>query len=470
MARLNVVKDQGTLLRAAREVVDRYPAFRLDLVGDGPERGALERLRRDLGLEDHVRLVGYREDVQALLQASDVFVLTSRSEGLALTLLEAMAAGLPVVATDVGGNREVVARGETGLLVAAGSPTAVADALLSLIEDPAQRPPWGKRDDSASSACSTSGRWWLDTRPCTTPSCPDGDPRLLMRLLFLSVVYPNALEPTKGTFNQSFVEALAANHQVQVVAPLLWTVRWRLERWARNDVETPAQSVPVSVAHPVFYYTPKILRPWYAHFLWLSIRRTLEPILESFKPEAVVGYWAHPDGAVAVRAARKAGALAGLIVGGSDLLLLTRDAARRRAILDVLHEVDALFTVGSDLRKRALELGVRPDKVHDFRQGVDTQRFFPGDPREARERLSLAASGPMLVWVGRMLPVKGLEVLLEACRLLHGERPGLPPGPGGRRPPAAEARGGGRGSRARRSGPVRGCYGPPRPARLVSGG
>ena len=246
-----------------------------------------------------------------------------------------------------------------------------------------------------------------------------------MRLLFLSVVYPNALEPTKGTFNQSFVEALAADHEVQVVAPLSWTVRWRLERWARNDVETPSRSVPVRVAHPVFYYTPKVLRSWYGHFLWLSVRRSLEPILDSFRPEAVVGYWAHPDGAVAVRAARKAGAPAGLIVGGSDLLLLTRDARRRRAILGVLHAVDAVFTVGSDLRKRALELGVPPDKVHDFRQGVDTHRFFPGSPREARERLSLAAPGPILLWVGRMIPVKGLEVLLEACRLLHGERPGF---------------------------------------------
>jgi teichuronic acid biosynthesis glycosyltransferase TuaC len=246
-----------------------------------------------------------------------------------------------------------------------------------------------------------------------------------MRLLFLSVVYPNPLEPTKGTFNQSFVEALAADHEVQVVAPLLWTVRWRLERWARNAVETPSRGVPVRIAHPVFYYTPKILRSWHGHFLWLSIRRTLEPILASFRPEAVVGYWAHPDGAVAVRAARKAGALAGLIVGGSDLLLLTRDPRRRRAILDVLHAVDAVFTVGSDLRKRALELGVPPDKVHDFRQGVDTHRFFPGDPGEARERLSLAAPGPILVWVGRMIPVKGLEVLLEACRLLHRERPGF---------------------------------------------
>jgi sugar transferase (PEP-CTERM/EpsH1 system associated) len=144
VARLNVVKDQRTLVRAIRLVVDRRPSFRLDLVGDGPERGALEDLRRELGLEAHVRLVGYREDVQALLQEADVFVLTSRTEGLALTLLEAMAAGLPIVATDVGGNREVVAPGETGLVVPPGSPTAVAEALLSLIDDPPRAAAMGR--------------------------------------------------------------------------------------------------------------------------------------------------------------------------------------------------------------------------------------------------------------------------------------------------------------------------------------
>jgi glycosyltransferase involved in cell wall biosynthesis len=72
------------------------------------------------------------------LAASDLFVLSSTSEGISLTLLEAMAAGLPIVATDVGGNREVVVPGETGLLVPPGSPEPLADAMLTLLRDPAR--------------------------------------------------------------------------------------------------------------------------------------------------------------------------------------------------------------------------------------------------------------------------------------------------------------------------------------------
>jgi sugar transferase (PEP-CTERM/EpsH1 system associated) len=138
VGRLHAVKDQATLLRATRRIVDVRPEFRLALVGDGLERQGLEQLRRELALEESVRLAGERNDVGERLSQSDLFMLSSLSEGVSLTLLEAMAAGLPVIATDVGGNREVVAHGETGFLVPPGSPEAIASAALSLIDDPAR--------------------------------------------------------------------------------------------------------------------------------------------------------------------------------------------------------------------------------------------------------------------------------------------------------------------------------------------
>jgi sugar transferase (PEP-CTERM/EpsH1 system associated) len=144
VARLHAVKDQATLLRAARRIADARPGFRLALVGDGPEREGLERLRRELALEEIVRFHGHRDDVRTLLLESDLFMLSSVSEGLSLTLLEAMAAGLPVIATDVGGNREVVTHGETGFLVAPASPEAVASATLSLLDDPARAQAMGR--------------------------------------------------------------------------------------------------------------------------------------------------------------------------------------------------------------------------------------------------------------------------------------------------------------------------------------
>lgn len=136
VARLNKVKDQATLLRAARLVADREPLFRLDIVGDGEEREVLERLAQELNLGAVVRFHGSQNNVWPFLAEAELFVLSSLSEGIALTLLEAMAAALPVVATDVGGNREVVIPEKTGVLVPPGDPHAMANAILDTLRDP----------------------------------------------------------------------------------------------------------------------------------------------------------------------------------------------------------------------------------------------------------------------------------------------------------------------------------------------
>ena len=138
VARLDPVKDQATMLRAVRLVVDQCPDFHLDLVGDGPSRDGLEALRVELGLQQHVSFLGYRTDVAQLLRRPQVFLLSSISEGVSLTLLEAMAAGLPIVSTDVGGCREVVSQGVTGILVSPRRAEELAAAVLSLVNSQTQ--------------------------------------------------------------------------------------------------------------------------------------------------------------------------------------------------------------------------------------------------------------------------------------------------------------------------------------------
>ncbi len=144
VARLNHIKDQTTLLRATRIVADRIPGFTLDIVGDGEMREPLHALARDLRLDQVVHFHGMRDDIPQLLARADLFVLPSLSEGVAITLLEAMAAGLPVVASNVGGNREVVVPGETGLLCPAGDPEALAEVMLEAFSDPVRAREWGR--------------------------------------------------------------------------------------------------------------------------------------------------------------------------------------------------------------------------------------------------------------------------------------------------------------------------------------
>lgn len=144
VARLNPIKDQATLLRAMRIVIDADPRFHLTIAGEGPSREALQQLCCDLGLEQHVSFLGYQPDVPAVLAEAGQFVLPSISEGVSLTLLEAMAAGLPVVATQVGGTPEIVEHGSTGWLVPPSDPEALAAALLRIVREPERSAAMGR--------------------------------------------------------------------------------------------------------------------------------------------------------------------------------------------------------------------------------------------------------------------------------------------------------------------------------------
>ncbi len=135
VARLSPEKDVATLVRAAALAVRERPSFRLEVAGDGVCMPALKQLTAELGLEEHVYFHGEVHDVAGLLGRAGLFVLPSVEEGISLTLLEAMARGLPVVATRIGGNPEVVIDGDTGLIVPARDPAAMARALLRVLGD-----------------------------------------------------------------------------------------------------------------------------------------------------------------------------------------------------------------------------------------------------------------------------------------------------------------------------------------------
>lgn len=135
VARLDPLKDHCTALRTVNRLVEDLPNIRLLLLGDGPQRELIERQIVESGLERHVKMLGMRRDVGRILSAADLFLLTSISEGIPLTLIEAMAASLPTVSTCVGGVSEVVVDGSTGSLVSAGDDQALANAVLRLACD-----------------------------------------------------------------------------------------------------------------------------------------------------------------------------------------------------------------------------------------------------------------------------------------------------------------------------------------------
>jgi len=131
-------KGHRYLIEAAREVVPRFPNLHVLFVGEGELGGELRAQTRAAGVERHVHFLGSRNDVPAILAASDSFVLPSLWEGLPMALIEAMASGLPIVATAVSGTKQVMIQGETGLLVAPGNVAELSAAIVALLADPAR--------------------------------------------------------------------------------------------------------------------------------------------------------------------------------------------------------------------------------------------------------------------------------------------------------------------------------------------
>jgi sugar transferase (PEP-CTERM/EpsH1 system associated) len=152
VARLDPIKDHGTAVRSFARLAEQRPDSRFLLVGDGPERPAIEQLISQHGLSERVHVLGTRTDVKRLLAGADLFVLSSTSEGIPLTLIEAMAAGLPVVATRVGGVAEVVEHGKTGFLVPAGDVAGLAERMVHLADNAAERTDLGQRGRSRAEA------------------------------------------------------------------------------------------------------------------------------------------------------------------------------------------------------------------------------------------------------------------------------------------------------------------------------
>lgn len=145
VGRLAAVKGVPVLFEALQNVLKTHPNVHLTLIGDGPERAELEAKSVRMGLAPALTFAGYKsqDEVANALGAADVFVLPSFAEGVPVVLMEAMAAGLPVIATTVGGVGELVTHGESGLLVPPGDWRALANALCNLLADPERRADMG---------------------------------------------------------------------------------------------------------------------------------------------------------------------------------------------------------------------------------------------------------------------------------------------------------------------------------------
>lgn len=206
--------------------------------------------------------------------------------------------------------------------------------------------------------------------------------------------------------------ALAKSHAVRVVSPQPWTDAVSHGRAQAEVLDG------MRVDRPIYLYTPKVMRAWYDRFMSVSATPALRRAMLEFQPDCVISYWAHPDCAVAARAARRAGIPSIAMVGGSDVLILAGDNRRRQKIAAALNASDAVCVVSDGIRERVCNLGVDPAKVHRVRRGVDLSSFAFRERGASRTALKLPHDRPLVLFVGRLHPVKGLDVLIRAMASL----------------------------------------------------
>jgi len=219
---------------------------------------------------------------------------------------------------------------------------------------------------------------------------------------FFSTVHPHPWAPSKGTFNQVLLDGMAEHATVTAIIPVPWT-----ERLGRPT--HPANSY--DVRFPTFRFVPRLAPLALATQLEWSVKGTLQQMV---RPDAILSYWSDPDGTVAVRWAKEINRPAAILAGGSDVMLLASSGRRRVRILRTLAAADHVFTIGRRIREVLLEAGIPPERTSVFARGVDRRHFVPGDRSTARGALNLPQDRPILLWVGRMVDVKGLDVLLNA--------------------------------------------------------
>jgi glycosyltransferase involved in cell wall biosynthesis len=240
-----------------------------------------------------------------------------------------------------------------------------------------------------------------------------------MRILAVTNLFPNPLQPHRGTFNRQQFRALADRNPLTVIAPIAWSDEWRARSGAvALPKDRCARCDGIVVQHPRYAFPPKVLRRWYGHCFRRSIRHAFVVAVAEFQPDLILAAWAYPDGWAAIELAHEAGLPAVLKVHGSDILTLARVAGRQDRTAEAVRRADAVIAVSRDLASNVIQMGADPCRVTVIYDGVDGQRFSPGDRRDSRSRLRIAGADPILLFVGNLVPVKGVDILIDACSQL----------------------------------------------------
>jgi len=239
-----------------------------------------------------------------------------------------------------------------------------------------------------------------------------------MKVLFVSNLFPNVHEPTRGIFNFHQVRHLAKLAEVRVVVPISRSfIRGRYVTTKPVPPETELDGLKVS--HPVAWYLPSIGTPFNAWLYALSLAPVIKRIHNEFPFDVILANWAYPDACGMARIAHHWQVPLVASISGSDVNVQMTLPTHRRQILRMLTQASATITRSQALKDVLVSHGAGADKIKVLYNGVDAARFHPMSRQEARKALKISDDERVIAYIGRLSPEKGVADLLEAMAWLR---------------------------------------------------
>jgi len=416
IGRLSKEKDHSTLLKAFKKVLEIIPTVQLKIVGDGMLKEALIKETKDLGIEGNVAFWGMRTDIPDLLKEFDVFVQPSLTEGISLTILEAMAAGLPVVATNVGGNPEVVLEGQTGFLVPSQNPKAMAEAILKFHADKNLAGRFGeagrKRVEEKFDLNKMVSAYGRVYNSLTNPTDAVGDGQtatLKPKILVFTNVFPRDFEPHKGPNILEQLKRLKEDFDIRIISA-----------HPKSNARIPAKTIShgFEIFQPGYFTLPKIGVLTAGYDYYLTTRPLVRKLRKHFPFDVIISYWTYPDGFAAGIFAKDYDVPLIIRPRGSDINVYLQNPFLKGLIKKALLQADRIIPVTKDLKEKIHALGIPEDKLSVLANGIDTDNFYPRDKQECRQKLNIPLDQMVVLFVGNLIEIKGIEYLLAAINKL----------------------------------------------------
>ena len=416
---LEPIYDIGTAIRAVAQIAPKMPGLRVSIAGSGPQEKELKALASKLDLDQVIDFIGRLppEAVAELYRSADLMLNPTTVDNMPNSILEAMASGIPIVTTNVGGIPHVVRDEETALFVAPGDAEGMAAQVRRVLSEEGLRERLvtnGLTEVRQYAWPEVRARWLECYRKVAGIVQPGETPR--PRLVVFSTLFPHTGAPNAGVFVRERMYRVGQHLPITVVSPKPWFPGQSLIRRFRSGLRPKAAKREVQqgveVILPRFFSFPVILKQFDGLFLALGAYPTLKRLKRRFALDVLDSHFTYPDGYAAVLLGRWLKVPVTITLRGTEVPH-SRNPKLRSRLVAALEGADHIFSVSESLRQHAISLGADPGRVEVVGNGVDIEKFHPEDRDEARRLFSLPPDARVMISVGALVPRKGMQRVIE---------------------------------------------------------